>query len=188
MATVALDELASLESFESDRLFEIFNGERREKRPMSALAVMIASVLARRLGVFAEQHKLGVVVVEMLFRLRPDRPQRRPDVAFVGFERWSESAAPADDQAAWDVVPHFAVEVISPTNTAYEVMEKIREYFEAGVQLVWVIYPLQRCVQVFESSKNSRILREGEELDGGTVLPGLRLNVSELFAAAAKPQ
>jgi Uma2 family endonuclease len=62
----------------------------------------------------------------------------------------------------------------------------MQEYFGAGVELVWVVYPLQRSIQVFASASESRVLGESDELDGGGVLPGFRLKISELFAAAAK--
>ena len=168
--------------------YEIINGNRQEKPPMGALAGTIAAELFFILGGFAKQHKLGRVVVEGLFTMKPNLPQRRPDLAFVSSDRWPLPAALTEDPPALDTVPNLAVEVVSPTNSAAEIFEKMQEYFEAGVQLVWVIYPLQRSIQVFESPKQSRVLSEGDELDGGPVLPGFRLSVSELFAAAAQPR
>ena len=108
-------------------------------------------------------------------------------VAFVAYDRWPLEAAPTDDPPEWELAPNLAVEVISPTNKAEEVIEKIEEYFAAGVQLVWVIYPRQRQVYVFDSPTENRILRESGELDGGTVVPGFRLKIADLFAALVKP-
>lgn len=173
--------------FESERLFEVINGQRQEKKPMSAAAMMLASELVQCLGTFARQHKLGSAVMENLFRLGPNLPNRRPDVAFVSFSRWLRPEIPVEDTAAWDVVPNLAVEVISPTNTAWETVTKIRQYFQAGVQLVWVVYPNERCVHVYDSPAGSRIVQESDSLDGGTVLPGFQLSVKELFACLVKP-
>ena len=79
---------------------------------------------------------------------------------------------PARDNA-WDVVPDLAVEVISPHNPAEESVQKIREYFEAGVILVWVVYPEERQVYVYESPKQIRVLTGDDTLDGGTGPSGL---------------
>jgi Uma2 family endonuclease len=188
MATAVLNHTTTATPLESEELYEIVNGERREIAPMGAWAGTIATSLVFFLQTFAFPKKLGIAVLEVMFQMRPDLPQRRPDVAFVARDRWPLPAVPTEDPAALETVPNLAVEVISPTNTAAGVFAKMQEYFEAGVQLVWVIYPLQRSIQVFESPKESRVLREGDELDGGVVLPGFRLSVSELFAAATRPE
>src|SRR5437588_7661560 len=123
---------------DGDVLYEVVNGEIREVPPMSRLAVFVATVLAQHLGTFASQNKRGLVVVKMLFRLTTDGGrQRRPDVAFVAYDRLPEPIFSTDDPPAWDVVPNLAVEVVSPTNTAEEIVQKIQEYLDAGVQLVW---------------------------------------------------
>src|SRR5206468_3707014 len=113
----------------------------------------------------------GYVVIEMLFRLEPAQPlDRRPDLAYVSFQRWPQRVIPAGN--AWEVAPDLAVEVISPSNSATEVQEKIKEYFKYGVRLVWVIYPIPQLVHVYESLKEIRVLEVVDTLEGGTVLPG----------------
>jgi Uma2 family endonuclease len=171
-----------------DGLYEVINGQKREVPHMGALAGAVASMLISYLNLFAWQHKLGFATSEVLFRLRPDRPQRRPDVAFVSYERWNPPPNLGDDPAALDVVPNLAVEVISPTNDAADLIDKIGEYFQAGVQLVWVIYPRQRLVYVYSSPTQNQILTETDELDGGMALPGFRVRIADLFAVLQKPQ
>ncbi len=56
------------------------------------------------------------------------------------------------------------------------------EYFAAGVKLVWYVYPRTRTVKVFTGPKRSRIVREADTLDGGEVLPGFMLALTDLFA------
>jgi Uma2 family endonuclease len=48
--------------------------------------------------------------------------------------------------AAWEMVPNLAVEIVRPTNTGDQIVTKIREYFQAGVERVWVIYPAEEQV------------------------------------------
>jgi Uma2 family endonuclease len=179
---------------EDDSLYEVVNGRRVELPPMGAFPTEIASILIEYLGPFARQHDLGKVVGEMLFLIDPEADlQRRPDVAFVSSKRWPRRR-PAPDDAAWDVVPNLAVEVVSPTDRAEAALDKVREYFEAGVQLAWVIYPKLRVVHVFESFTRIRVLTRADDLDGGALLPGFRLPLAALFedeteetAASANP-
>ena len=79
------------------------------------------------------------------------------------------------------MVPDLAIEVVSPTNTADEVLGKIREYFVAGVRRVWVIYPTEEQAYVYRSPTKNDILTTSDDFDGEDVLPGLRLSLSKLF-------
>src|SRR5712691_5184788 len=74
---------------DEESLYEIVNGERVELPPMSIYAVRIAFHLARKLGDFGELHDLGEAVHEGLFHLPlPEARNRRPDAAFVSYQRW----------------------------------------------------------------------------------------------------
>ena len=84
-------------------------------------------------------------------------------------------------------MPDLAVEIISLTNTADEVAEKLEEYYKAGVRLVWVVYPVQMKIYAYTSTTQVRVLVPGDELDGGDVLPGLRLSLRDLFDKAGEP-
>ena len=78
-------------------------------------------------------------------------------------------------------MPNLAVEFVGRTTGAEDLVEKIGEYFAAGVQVVWVIYPRARLVYAYESAEKARILTERQALDGGRVLPTFRLGVANLF-------
>ena len=84
---------------------------------------------------------------------------------------------------AWDIVPELMVEVVSPHDLAEEIVERLEEYWAAGTQLVWVVYPTQRLVYVYESLRQVRILAAADELTGGSVLPGFRIPIASLFPA-----
>jgi Uma2 family endonuclease len=76
----------------------------------------------------------------------------------------------------------LAIEVLSRSNTPREMQRKLREYFEAGVKLVWFVDPEARTVTVHDSPAELRVVQEGESLDGGSVLPGFVLPLRELFS------
>jgi Uma2 family endonuclease len=163
-----------------DVLYEVIDGRVVEK-PMGAYEALIATTLAAFLHQAGGANPAGRVVTEALFKLDPDRNRkRRPDVAFVSHERWPRRR-PVPQAEAWEVVPELAVEVVSPSDLAVEVVAKIDEYFGAGVRLVWVIYPVQQLVYVYRSPTDVRILQSGNDLECGDAIPGFRLPVLALF-------
>jgi len=152
---------------------------------MSIYASWITARLDHRLGPFAETHSLGTVIPEALFILDAERDlRRRPDIAFVSSQRWplGRELPESDD---WAVIPDLAVEVVSPNDLLKDVLAKMREYFQAGVSQVWIVLPTERQVYVYNSPTDVRILGSTDELDGGKLLPGLRLSVAALFTREA---
>jgi Uma2 family endonuclease len=166
---------------DTDALYEIVNGERKEIPRMGVLGATIASFLVTHLNIYGWSQKLGFAVAEAMFQLAPDRAQRRPDIAFIAYAGLQPSRR--DDPPAWAVVPLLAAEVLSPTNTAESIEEKLQDYFAAGVRTVWVVHPVLGQVYVYESLTQVRILTEKDELDGGAALPGFRVAIQALFAA-----
>jgi Uma2 family endonuclease len=163
-----------------DVLYEVVDGQVVEKT-VGAREIEIASILAQALGWFAKPNRLGRVVTEMIFRIDRARDlQRRPDAAFVSHARWPFQRR-VPKVPVWDMIPDLAIEVVSPSDPAYEVHEKVHEYFEAGVGRVWIVYPEHREVYVYSSPKRIQVLEIGEELDGGDLLPGFRLPLAALF-------
>ncbi len=184
MATVTSSELLEdLEPsvIEPDEHYEVVDGRIVEEPPLGAQEGGIASLLVESIGPFARSNRLGRVVTEVLFVLDEDPLlRRRPDFAYVSGERWPISRR-IPREAAWDVIPDLAVEITSPTDLIDDLMDKIDEYFAAGVRRVWVIYSKQSKVYDYDSPTQVRVLQLGDELDGGTILPGFRMPLNQLF-------
>ena len=77
--------------------------------------------------------------------------------------------------------PDRAVEVLSPTDNALEVQQKVRDYLEAGARLVWIIAPQAKTVTVYRVDGSERLLRDQEHLEGEDTLPGLVIPLVEVF-------
>jgi Uma2 family endonuclease len=105
---------------------------------------------------------------------------RIPDVAFVRWARFPEGRLPREPIPS--VAPDLAIEVLSESNTAAEMLRKVTDYFQAGTLLVWIIDPLQRTATIFQSPQESTVLHEHEVLDGGQVLPGFRVRLVDVFS------
>ncbi len=179
MATAIIETVP--ESVDFDGLYEVVGPRIEERPPMGVFEAVLAKSLLIALDAFASETGLGTAQIEVLFLLDRERNlRRRPDVAFLSRERWPIER-PAPRAEAWDVVPDLAVEVISPTERAVRVVAKVRDYFRAGVRLVWVLYPVEGLAYVFDSAASARILTRDDALDGGDVLPGFALGLAGLF-------
>jgi Uma2 family endonuclease len=125
------------------------------------------------------QHKLGRATVEsgVITERGPDTV-RGPDVAFWSYQRLAAGDVPvvyANEPA--DLV----AEVVSPGNTKQRMTQKVREYFDSGVRMVWVVHPEERTVTVYTKPGDGTVLWEDATLTGGDVLPGFSCKVAEFF-------
>src|SRR5581483_2973192 len=125
---------------------ELVNGEVVELSPVSARHAAIQSRLDRRLGSFAEQKRLGEVIVEGGFKLRrnPDLV-RAADVAFISAEQLRQAPL---GSGFYEGHPDLAVEIVSPGDKATDIEEKVLSYLAVGTRLVWVVYPEVQIVHV----------------------------------------
>ncbi len=164
----------------SDRLYELVDGTLVEKT-MGLTESMIAGQILRRIGNFAEEHDLGIPAgADGTMRLLKGLV-RVPDVSFFCWDKLPGRVLPSEPIP--DLYPDLAVEVLSNNNTPAEMERKLREYFLAGVRLVWMIDPRKRSAEVYTiPDAPAAILDDMEALDGGDVLPGFTLPLAELFA------
>jgi Uma2 family endonuclease len=78
--------------------------------------------------------------------------------------------------------PDLAVEVLSSTTLAADVMERVVDYLDAGVRSVQVFDPRTRSVTVYLADGSARLLRGDAVLEGDDVLPGFRLPLAGVFS------
>jgi Uma2 family endonuclease len=165
---------------EDGNRYELMRGE-LVSTPMSSYeSSEIAMAIGSMLRAFAYPHKLGRVAgADGAFILhRNPYTVRIPDASFVRMDRLPP---PEQRRQFLELAPDLAVEVVSPSDSANEVQEKVREYLDAGVRLIWVVHPAQRTLTVYTADRNARVLYEDEVLDGGEVLPGFTITVSDIF-------
>jgi len=159
-------------------IFELVDGVLVEKA-MGKMESLLAGAIIAILRGFVLPRNLGIITApDGMMRLAPAL-FRAPDVAFIAWGRIPGGRLSEDSLAG--VVPDLAVEVLSPSNTRAEMARKRREYFLAGVRLVWEVDPATRTVAVFDAPEHSTLLDESRNLDGGEVLPGFVLPLVDLF-------
>ena len=167
------------------RICELVDGTLVEK-VMGFNEGFLAAMLIRLLGTYLDRHDRGIVVgADGMMRLTPGLV-RIPDVSFIVWERFPDRKAP--EVALPDLAPDLAVEVISKGNTRREMERKLRDYFAAGVLLVWFVLPKTRTVRVYTAPDRFTTLGIDQVLDGGAVLPGFALPLRDLFERPRQPR
>ncbi len=137
----------------------------------SALGVLMAI----HIGLHVENNDLGFVTgADGGYMISGERYM--PDVGFVSKSRQSELL-----RDAWNPnAPDLAVEVLSPSNDAAEMRQKLVNYLRAGTT-VWIVDADDKRVEVYVPGKPPRTFGLDDTLDGGDVLPGFKLAVSRIF-------
>jgi Uma2 family endonuclease len=116
--------------------YELSKGELIKMSPTGGKHGILTARLAAALVQHVEAHNLGETFgaeTGFILSRNPDTV-RAPEVAFVSREHIPPGDFP---EKFWPGAPDLAAEVISPSDTLYEVEEKIEEYLEAGVKLIW---------------------------------------------------
>ncbi|HLM98925.1 MAG TPA: Uma2 family endonuclease [Bryobacteraceae bacterium] len=174
---VSVEEFDRLE--EPDELsYELDEGELVVMTKPRPLHNRVVANLDFELRTYLKTHPVGEVFnPDNLFVLGPNI-KRAPDVSFLRAERAKQIDADADIPGA----PDLAIEVLSPSDTASAMRRKIRQYFSAGAQCVWVVYPETREVEVWrEASRPQIVLQETDLLEAPDLLTGFSLSVGALF-------
>ena len=171
--------IQAFQELSDDVLYEVVDGVYVEK-PMGLIENEIANLLLAYLKPFCRDNQLGRARMEMLFDIPNSDNNRKPDVAFVSYDRWPADR-PLPRVNAWPVAPDLAVEVISPTDKAFDMVAKVQEYFAGGVRQVWHVYSHTEQVFIFDSPTRVRVLTRGDELTAEPVVPGFRMPMADLF-------
>ena len=129
-------------------------------------AIVFNHVHARRLG------KVCAAETGFVISRDPDTV-RAPDVAFVKADRLPARTP----RGFFEGPPDLAVEVVSPDDRAKQVAAKVGDWLAAGAEQVWVVDPRALSVVVHSRHGPAAV----DEIDGGTLLPGLRLPVADIF-------
>lgn len=167
------------------RLYELIDGTLVEKS-IGWQDSLLAGILVQWLNNYLDSNHIGVATgADGMTRLFGDTV-RGPDVAFVAWDRLPDGHMPTAPIP--DLVPNFVIEVLSTSNTYAEMSRKRREYFHAGVELLWMVEHRTRTVTVFRSTQDATVYTDVAIIDGGQVLPGWQVDIGELFSRLDIPK
>jgi len=169
----------------SDRICELIDGTLVEKT-MASLESMLALELSYFIRCYLEANNLGLLTgADGLLKILPGQI-RAPDVSFIRWERFLGRKLP--QAAIYSVAPDLAVEILSEGSTEAEMNRKLRDYFQAGVQMIWYIEPKARTARAYTTASEWTEIGSDGSLLGGAVLPGFALPLGKLFARVEGPR
>jgi Uma2 family endonuclease len=158
---------------------ELIDGRIVTMTPTGAEHARLEFSLGRQLGNFVAEHELGWVLggeVGIYTHHSPDRI-RGADIAFISKERVPDGPP----EGFLECAPDLVVEIISPNDRWQDVRRKIKEYFEIGVQQIWIVEPENGSVLVYRSLTEIHTLMESDTLIGEGPLEGFSLPVLSIF-------
>ncbi len=154
--------------------YEYVKGELVPMSPPTRIHSKISVNVIRYLDQYVRENQLGEVHVEATFQV--GERGLKPDVAFV-----STSRLDGDENTGFPIPPDLAIEVVSPTDVQWRVVDKAFVYLNAGTCLVWVLVPRSKTVTVYRSERDIALLTCEDTLTDEDVVPGFACPVSQLF-------
>lgn len=114
-----------------------------------------------------------------LFTL-PNGAKRSPDLSWIKKERWD--ALPQKERKKFSAIcPDFIVELRSETDSLKTLQDKMKEYIENGVQLGWLIDPIEKRIYIYRPNLETEVLDNPETISGEPLLKGFMLNVKKIW-------
>lgn len=163
--------------FDEDKRYELDEGELVERTRPAYKHNRVLRILLVELELFLRKNPVGEVLIsENLYALAPTT-RRSPDVAVILGDHREELR----DAKVISIIPHIAVEVLSPSESPRSIHRKMKQYFEAGVKEVWLIDPETEEAEVWTGAGLPfRALVRKDVLDS-PLLPGFQFPLAELF-------
>lgn len=167
---------------QAHRVFELIDGEIHEKMPTFGYSSGTGARLTTFIGMYLLNNDIAFFTDAQGGYDIDDENTFAPDVGIILKSRLA--ALPTDQYIP--LVPDFVVEVVSPSDQKdykNRIEKKLNKYIEAGVALIWYVYPDRKEVEVYKRGQPMQVYTVDDTLDGGEVLPGFSLRVSEIFPA-----
>lgn len=174
--TITGEELAAMGL---EGLHELVEGKIVEMSPTGNIHGGVELNIGAALLTFVRTHDLGHVRVGEvgIYTQRNPDTIRAADVLFISHARYQQ----VNKRGFFDIPPELVVEVLSPYDRWSTVTQKLREYFEIGVDLVWVADPEINIIYAYRSLTDVREFTEEDKLPGDDILPGFYVPVASLF-------
>lgn len=109
-----------------------------------------------------------------------DGSKRSPDAAWIRKDRWQALDAGEKERFS-RICPDFVVELRSPSDRPADLESKMEAYIAQGVQLGWLLDPIDNRATIYRSGEEPRRVKEPGVLEGDPILPGFRFDFREIL-------
>ena len=175
---ITADELLKMHS--KGKRGELIRGEFIPKMPTAEEHGAIVGNLVGYLWLSVRPNRLGRIVASdsgVRVETNPDTV-REPDIAFISSER----RPPGTSVPGYtEIPPDLVVEVVSPSDRQPAINDKARMWVDAGVRLVWVLWPETKMIEIHRPGESVVTLRENDTLTGMDVIPQFTCPVRDIF-------
>lgn len=183
-------------------LHELVRGELRVMPPPKGVHGLIENAILEAIGRYlydtaltlgwepregiAARYKFVGFAAGGEFRVRftvPDDPNqvRGADGAYVPADQFVSISW--DRKEYFPAVPHLVIEVISSSERADDVIEKVQDYLTGGARRAWCLYPARRAVYIHDANGPMRVVRGDDAiLTDEELLPGLGIPLNMVFS------
>jgi Uma2 family endonuclease len=162
-------------------IHEVVNGELVMSPKNNFYHGDICSRLLLGLGNYNHAHKLGAILDSSTGFWMKNRNCRAPDISFVSRARLQTLGFKRSTNTFFPGAPDLAIEILSPNNTRSEMNERLKDFFESGTRLAWIIDPEAQRAEICRSLTQRKLIGSGGFLDGEDLLPGFRYPFAEWF-------
>jgi Uma2 family endonuclease len=137
--------------------------------------------LIAQLGQWARKQGRGMVTGPDAGFYFAGGARRSPDAAWFDVARWQSAKTSGTRFPVF--APEFVIELRSPDQRPTALREKMQEYIANGVQLGWLIDPLERTVAIYRPDQAPEILANPPSVAGEGPVAGFVLTLDRIFAA-----
>jgi Uma2 family endonuclease len=175
---MTLDEFLALP--EQEPALEFVNGVVTQKVAPQGQHGILQGDFIQRINTVAKPRKLALAIPEL--RATFAGLSRVPDVAVY---RWDRIPRLPNGRAAnrFTEPPDVAIEIVSPDQTATDLVTKCIWYVKNGVRIALIADPTQDTVLRFRPDALPDVLTGDDRIDLDEVLPDFELTVNELFGS-----
>ena len=154
--------------------YEWINGRIERTEGMKENEVLLIRNLTRAFIRTAAFQQGGELISEVDVMITPDQ-LRRPDFAYLTLDQVRRSV---DGRMG---IPSFVIEVISPNDRIKYLEEKLQEYFDAGIQVVWHIFPNTRQLWIYSDPLHHSVHSGSDVCSAAPALPDFAMTVEDMF-------
>ncbi|MBI3353687.1 MAG: Uma2 family endonuclease [Nitrospirae bacterium] len=155
--------------------YEIIDGERHDMTPTGFEHGKFEWKLAKLLDRYLkDKGNISVGEVGILISKKPLRI-RAADVVYISKEK-----SPEEPKGILEIPPDLIIEIISESNTAWEITDKVKDYLSIGVERIILIDPQTQTVSLYQKGKKEAIIYNFEE--EVALLEGLSVKMKELLS------
>lgn len=165
---------------DDDKQYELIGGKLILVPAPRTIHQIISLELAATLLDHVRKNKLGRIITAPTDVLLSPTEKPQPDILFISKERL-DIITEMNVQGAPDLV----VEILSPSTSKKDRVEKSRMYYKHGVKEYWIVDPDGKFIEVFvPGEKNWNLFQSYDDEDTLTspLLTGLEIQLRDIFS------